>query len=278
MGVARKGERSVAGASLKVSVITPSLNQGAFIQRTLDSVVSQQGDFELEYLVVDGGSTDETLSILRRYEGRLRFISEKDAGQSDAINKGFRMTSGAMVAWLNSDDTYQPGALATVVKTVRETGARWCFGECRAVDAQDREIHGAISLYKRWVSSRYSFRRLLGRNFISQPATFFSRELLEEAGPIDPALHLAMDYDMWLRFARIAEPVFIPRPLASFRRHAGSKSGARYRAMAWECFNIARAHARGLERIALPEHLLHLAAELAVYGLFDLEAALHAPP
>jgi glycosyltransferase involved in cell wall biosynthesis len=263
---------------LRVSVITPSFNQGAFIQRTVDSVVSQQGDFELEYLVVDGGSTDETLSILRRHQGRLRFISEKDSGQPDAINKGFRMTSGDVVAWLNSDDTYQPGALDTVVRTLRETGARWCFGECKVIDAQDREIHRAISLYKRWVSGRYSLRRLLGRNFISQPATFFSRKLLEEAGPIDPALHLAMDYDLWLRFARLAEPVFVAQPLANFRRHDESKSGARYRAMAWECFNIARARARGLERVALAEHLIHLAAELAVYRLLDLKAALLPEP
>lgn len=259
---------------MKVSVITPSFNQGAFIQRTLDSVVSQRGDFELEYLVVDGGSTDETLSILRRYEGRLRFISEKDAGQSDAINNGFRMTSGSIVAWLNSDDTYEPGALDTVARTLRGTGARWCFGECGIIDAQDREIHRAISLYKRWVAGRYSLRRLLGRNFIPQPATFFRRELLEEAGPIDPELHLAMDYDLWLRFGRLAEPAFVSRRLANFRRHGESKSGARYRAMAWECFNIARSRARGLERVALAEHLIHFAAELAVYRLFDLKAAL----
>lgn len=259
---------------MKVSVITPSFNQGAFIERTIESVVSQQGDFELEYLVVDGGSTDETLSILRRYQGRLRFVSEEDAGQSDAINKGFRMTSGGVVAWLNSDDTYQPGALDTVVRTLRDKSARWCFGECGIIDAKDREIHRAISLYKRWVSGRYSLRRLIGRNFIAQPATFFSRELLEEAGPIDPKLHLAMDYDLWLRFARLAEPVFIARPLANFRRHGESKSGARYRAMAWECFNIARARARGLEHAALAEHLLHLGAELAVYQVLDLKAVL----
>ena len=259
---------------MKVSVVTPSFNQGAFIERTIESVVSQTGDFELEYLVVDGGSTDETLSILRRYPGRLRFVSEKDAGQSDAINKGFRATSGEIVTWLNSDDTFEPGALEIVVRTLRETGARWCFGECGVIDAHEREVHRAITIYKRWVSRRYSVRRLLGRNFISQPATFFKRELLDEAGPIDQTLHLAMDYDLWLRFARLAEPVFIAKRLANFRWHDESKSGSRYRAMAWECFCIARGRARGLERIALVQHLLHFAAELVVYRLFSLKPAL----
>lgn len=257
---------------MKVSVVTPSFNQGAFIERTIQSVVSQRGDFELEYLVMDGGSTDETLSILRRYEGQLRFVSEKDEGQSEAINKGFRMTSGEVVAWLNSDDIYRPGALDAAVRALAH--ARWCFGECRVIDEQDREVRHVISAYKHWVSRRYSRRRLLGRNFISQPATFFRRDLLEEAGPIDPALHLAMDYDLWLRFARLADPVFVPLPLAAFRWHGTSKSGSRYRKMAWECFNIARTHARGLERVALAEHLAHLGAEFLAYGILDVKGAL----
>ncbi len=255
---------------MKVSVVTPSFNQGAYIERTIESVLAQRGAFELEYLVVDGGSTDETLAILRRYEGRLRFVSERDRGQSDAINKGIRMTTGDVVAWLNSDDTYAPGALDAVVRTLGGTGARWCFGECPIIDEQDVEVRSAIARYKAWVSRRYSLRRLLGRNFIPQPATFFRRDILDEVGPLDESLHFAMDYDLWLRFARVAEPVFVPRPLARFRWHGASKTGAGYRAGAWECFRIASARARGVERLALPEHLLHLAAQLAVYRLLDL--------
>jgi glycosyltransferase involved in cell wall biosynthesis len=254
---------------VKVSIVTPSFNQGRFIERTIESVLSQRGDFELEYLVVDGGSTDETLSILRRYEGRLRFVSERDRGQSDAINKGFRLTGGEVLAWLNSDDTYEPGALDAVARALGGGGARWCFGDCRIVDEDDREVRSAIARYKSWVSRRYSRARLVGRNFIPQPATFFRRDLLDEAGGLDESLHFAMDYDLWLRFAAAAEPAFVPRTLASFRWHGRSKTGAGYAKGAWECFRIARARARGAERLALAQHLAHYAAQVAIYAALD---------
>ncbi|HET8539054.1 MAG TPA: glycosyltransferase family 2 protein [Anaeromyxobacter sp.] len=254
---------------MRISVVTPSYNQASFIERTIESVLSQRGAFELEYLVVDGGSTDGTVEILRRHAARLRFVSERDRGQSDAINKGFRMATGEVLAWLNSDDTYAPGALDAAARALGEGGARWCFGECRVIDAQDREIRRAISRYKSWVSRRYSRARLVARNFIPQPATFFRRDLLDEVGPIDESLHLAMDYDLWLRFAAVAEPAFIPRPLASFRWHGGSKTGGGYARGAWECFRIARARSRGAEKLALAQHLAHYAAQVTVYAALD---------
>jgi glycosyltransferase involved in cell wall biosynthesis len=255
---------------VKITIVTPSFNQGRFIERTVESVLAQRGDFELEYLVVDGGSTDETLRILRRYEGRLRVVSEPDRGQSDAINKGFRLTSGQVLAWLNSDDTYAPGALQAVVETLSETGARWCFGECRVVDEQDREIRGVVSRYKAWASRRYSLRRLLSSNFVPQPATFFRRDLLDEVGAIDESLRFAMDYDLWLRFARIARPAFVPRALANFRWHSGSITGAQYRRGAWECFRIARRSARGAdEGAAVALHSLHYLGQIVAYGVLD---------
>ncbi len=255
---------------MKVTVVTPSYNQAAFIERTIESVLSQRGDFELEYLVVDGGSRDGTLDIVRRYEGRLRFVSEPDGGQSDAINKGFSLTTGEVLAWLNSDDVYAPGALGAVVRTLRETGARWCFGECAIIDEADQPIRGAISRYKAWVSRRYSRRRLVGRNFIPQPAVFFRRDLLGEVGGLDGSLPYAMDYDLWLRFARIADPAFITRTLAGFRWHGRSITGAGYSAGAWQCLGIASRRARGLERLALAQHLLHALTEVVVYRVLDL--------
>jgi glycosyltransferase involved in cell wall biosynthesis len=255
---------------MKVTVVTPSYNRASFIERTLESVLAQRGEFTLEYLVMDGGSNDGTLEILRRYEGRLRYFSEPDRGQPHAINKGFEMASGEVLCWLNSDDVYAPGALDAVARTLHETGARWCFGECAIIDEADRPIRSAISRYKSWVSRRYSRRRLVGRNFIPQPAVFFRRDLFQEAGALDESLPHAMDYDLWLRFARIAEPVFISQLLAGFRWHGGSITGAGYVRGAWECFQIACRRARGLELLALAEHLAHAAGEVAVYRALDL--------
>jgi glycosyltransferase involved in cell wall biosynthesis len=254
---------------VKFTIVTPSLNQGRFIERTIESILAQRGDFDLEYLVEDGGSNDETLAILRRYEGRLRYASEPDHGQSDAINKGFRKATGDVLAWLNADDAYAPGALATVASTLRATGARWCFGQCRIVDERDREVRRAISWYKNRLSRRYSWRRLLTKDFIPQPATFFRRDLIDEVGRLDPAKHYAMDYDLWLRFARVAQPVFIPEDLASFRWHRSSKSGSRYVTAAIEALRSAREHARPEDRGALLHHYVHVVSLAAGYRLLD---------
>lgn len=257
---------------MRFSVVTPSFNQARFIERTIESVLRQSGDFEVEYHVVDGGSTDGTLDILRRYGSRLTWISEPDRGQSDAINKGFRSATGDVLSWLNSDDVYEAGAFAAVAEVFRSTNARWCFGDCRVLDEEDREIRRGVTRWKAMLSRRYTRRRHLAGNFVSQPAVFFSRDLLEEVGAIDERYHLAMDYDLWLRFAGVSAPVYLPRPLAGFRWHGQSKSGSGYRAMAWEAFRIASRHARGTERLALVEHVVHAAALSAVYGGLDIAA------
>ena len=255
---------------MRFTIVTPSFNQGQFIERTLRSVLEQRGDFELEYLVIDGGSTDETLPILERYRGRLSYVSEPDEGQSDAINKGFARATGEVVAWLNSDDVYLPGALDAVARALNEPGVRWCFGQCRVIDEDDREIRRAIAWYKNRLSRRYSLRRLLTKDFIPQPATFFRRDLLLEAGPLDPACHYAMDYDLWLRLARLSEPAFIARDLAGFRWHGASKSSEGYAKAAWEAFAAAKRHARPSERLALAEHYVHVLSLIAGYRLLDL--------
>jgi glycosyltransferase involved in cell wall biosynthesis len=254
---------------MKVTVVTPSFNQAAFIERTVESVLAQRGDFELEYLVVDGGSTDGTAARMEPYRDRLTFLSEPDRGQSDAINKGFARARGDVLAWLNSDDTYLPGALERVCAALRRPGARWCFGQCRVIDEADRPIRGFIRGYKNWLARRYSRRLLLTKDFIPQPATFFRRELLEQAGPLDPSLHYAMDYDLWLRFADLADPVFVPEDLACFRWHDSSKSGARYHVSALEALAAARRRARPDDRGVILRHRLHVLSLVAGYRLLD---------
>jgi len=255
--------------TMKISVVTPSLNQGAFIERTIESVLAQTGDFDLEYLVADGGSTDGTREILERHRGRITFTVGQDDGQSDALNKAFAMTTGDVLCWLNSDDTYRPGALARVVEAFRSTNRRWCFGQCRIVDENDREVRRFVTAHKNRACRRYSLSRFLEENFVSQPAVFFTRELWNEAGPLDRSLWYSMDYDLWLRFGRIAEPHFIPVDLANFRWHGGSKSGARFRDGSWEAFQTACRHARRAERGAVARHFVRTLGRVAVYGVLD---------
>lgn len=263
-------KKTGSGEVVKITVVTPSFNQGAFIERTIESVLSQRGAFELEYLVIDGGSTDSTPSILRRYAGRLEYLSEPDQGQSDAINKGFARATGEILAWLNSDDLYLPGALDLACRAMHQAHVRWAFGQCRIIDEQDRQIRRVITAYKNRLSRRYSLRRLLTKSFIPQPATFFRRDLLQEVGGLDARYHYAMDYDLWLRFARVAEPEFLPYDLAAFRWHGGSKSGSNYRRVAKEALSVARRHARSGERCALFEHSLHVVSLVAGYQTLDV--------
>jgi glycosyltransferase involved in cell wall biosynthesis len=242
---------------MKISVVTPSINQGEFIERTINSVLNQKGAFQLEYIVIDGGSADSTRTILKKYQNQLRWISEPDKGQSDAINKGFRLATGDIFAWLNSDDTFEPNSLALVVKAFQEHSCEWCFGTCRIIDENDFEIRRFITQYKHRQSMRYSFDRLLRRNFISQPATFFSRKAYETIGEIDTGLSYAMDYDYWLRLGLRYPPHFIDFTLANFRCHQKSKTGLNYRHGAREAFLAAKRHAPKGSGTDLTWHFLH---------------------
>jgi glycosyltransferase involved in cell wall biosynthesis len=250
---------------MKISVITPSFNQGRYIERTIRSVLDQQGDFEIDHVVVDGGSTDNTVEILRRYEPRLRWVSEHDEGQSDALNKGFRMATGDVLAWLNSDDTYQPGALARVAEEYRKEPFAWCFGNCAIIDEEDRPIREFITRYKVAQSRRYSYRRLLRRDFVSQPAVFFSASSWRAVGEISCELVYSMDYDYWLRLGKRWPPRHVDAFLANFRWHTQSKNGAAYRRAAWETFQTARHHALPGQGMDLALHLGHLCALNVLY-------------
>jgi len=250
---------------MKISVITPSLNQGAFIERTIQSVLGQVGKFELEFIVMDGGSTDGTLDIVRSYQNGLTLISEKDHGQSDAINRGFARASGDILAWLNSDDTYVPGALSAVAETYRKGEFDWCFGNCRNIDAKDNEIRRGITRYKMFQSRRYSLSRLLSRDFISQPAVFFTKRVFQETGPLDLDLEYTMDYDYWLRLGKRYTPLYINRFLANFRWHKWSKNDANYRASAREAYLVAKKYAQPKDRFLVFNHYLHYRALILLY-------------
>lgn len=209
----------------KISIITPTLNQANFIEQTIKSVVSQNYT-DLEYIVIDGGSTDGTLDILKKYSGRLKWISEKDRGQAEAINKGVKMSSGDIIGYLNSDDVLAENCLLKVAKFfTTHNDIFWVTGKCFIIDSQNKRIRGFITWYKnillRFFRSSHS---LIITNFISQPATFWRRSAMEKTEYFNESLHYSMDYEYWLRLWKEYKPGFIDDYLASFRVHKQSKT------------------------------------------------------
>jgi glycosyltransferase involved in cell wall biosynthesis len=212
---------------MRISIVTPSFNQAQFIRRTIDSVLDQQGDFELDYRVVDGGSTDGTLEILKAYGDRVLWHSEPDRGQVDAINKGLRLATGEVVSWLNSDDVLLPGALARVAAAfTAEPDREWLHGRCVIIDAEDREVRRWVSAYKDFRSRHHTFENFLTENYISQMTAFWRRGVHDSIGYLDSSIRFAFDYDLFVRLAQRGEPIYVPDPIACFRWYETSKSGS----------------------------------------------------
>ncbi|MFA6475001.1 MAG: glycosyltransferase family 2 protein [Patescibacteria group bacterium] len=215
---------------MKVSIITPSFNQVQFIERTIQSVLNQTGDFELEYIIIDGGSTDGSVDIIKRYaeqDTRIQWVSEKDSGQSNAINKGLKKATGDIVAYLNSDDTYLPDAINVVMAYFRQyPNKQWVTGQCKIINEHDREIRKFITWYKKLLLKHYSYKKLLSENFISQPATFWRKKLHDEVGYFSEQENFCMDYEFWLRLGQKYQAGVINKYIANFRYYQGSKSGS----------------------------------------------------
>jgi len=209
----------------KISIITPSYNQAEFIDETIQSVLDQKYP-NLEYLVIDGGSTDGTVEILKKYSHHLHWVSRKDKGQSDALNQGFLQASGDVLAFLNSDDRYEPGALQKVGEFMaRHPEADWVTGKCRIIDSHGREIRKLVTAYKNFWLLLRNYNILLVLDYVSQPATFWRRSIIEKVGLFDEELHFSMDYDYSLRVGRIFKLFVVNDYLAAFRIHPASKSG-----------------------------------------------------
>ena len=247
----------------KISIITPSLNQGEYIEQTIQSVLDQEYP-DLEYIIIDGGSTDSTLDILRKFSNRITWISEPDRGQSHAINKGLRMASGQVLAFLNSDDIYLPGTLLEVGRYyLQNPGSAWLTGKCRIIDQNGVEIRRVITHYKHfWLSIR-SYRVLLIMDYISQPSTFFHRRVIEKVGYLDEDLEYAMDYDYWLRIGRQFRLDYLNSYLACFRIHPFSKAGSSANNQFDALYEIAKSHSSS--KILVKLHAIHNYLIISVY-------------
>ena len=219
---------------------------------------------------MDGGSTDGSVEILKSYGDRIRWVSEKDQGQSDALNKGFRMASHELLGWLNSDDLYEPEALWIAGKFFSEHPVTmWAIGDCTIIDENGREIRSWVSRYKAYRVKHFSYDALLQENIVPQMGVFFRKSTLEQAGMLDLSLHYSMDYDLWLRFAREWQPGFLNARIGKFRMYSSSKSMAALNKQLAEGDRIVRKYANGRYWPLFLHHLNNIKIT-SVYWLLTL--------
>lgn len=211
---------SKLSAHPKVTVVTPSFNQGEFIKATIESVLNQTYD-NIEYIVMDGGSTDQTVDILRSYGDRIIWRSEKDGGQADAVNKGIRIAHGEIIGWLNSDDTYYPNAIEQAVKALQEhPEVDMIYGEGCYIDREGNETE----LY---ATRLFDHESLAKECVICQPAAFFTKEIVERVGLLRADLQLCMDYELWMRISQQGKIMYVPYVLATSRMYEDNKTLSR---------------------------------------------------
>jgi glycosyltransferase involved in cell wall biosynthesis len=202
-----------------VSIITPSYNQGHYLPQTIQSVLSQDYP-NLEYIIVDGGSTDNSVEVIKQYTDHFAWwVSERDKGHADALNKGFAKATGEILAWLNSDDTFQPGAIREAVDyLVSHPTVSMVYSDANLIDATGKYIG-------RFPARQTDYSRMLnGSVNIPQATTFFWAHLWKQVGPLDLSLKYSFDYDLWVRLAKIGPIVYVPRTWANFRLHEAGKT------------------------------------------------------
>lgn len=208
----------------KISVVTPSFNQGRFLPQAIESVISQGYD-NIEYIIIDGGSDDDSVSVIKKYAAHIDYwVTEPDNGQSDGINKGLRRATGDLVAWLNADDYYFPGTFQAVAEQYQKSpDSPFYFGDGLRVSVDRSPI-------SRFFPDTFSgFNRtalIMGLNYILQPSTFMSRNALEQIGYLDETLHYGMDTDLWLRLSALGHPVRVDGVLSASREYAETKTAS----------------------------------------------------
>jgi len=259
------GRRDAIGNDLpRVTIVTPSYNQGEYIEATIRSVLEQDYP-RIEYLVIDGGSSDKTLEIFGGQSSRVRWISEPDNGQGDAIRKGFGIAQGEILAWLNSDDVYLPGAVSRAVAALqRSPSVPLVYGNAEFIDRAGAVLGPCEQI------EPFDLGRLINDlDFIVQPATFFRREPYSAVGGLDAGLTYCLDYDLWIRMAsQRGGAAFIPDVLAQVRVYPQTKTARGGMARLDEVERMIRRYGRktlptGFEREAVGELRRHAQGEIA---------------
>src|SRR6266540_2326897 len=215
-----------------VSIVTPSYNQALYLEQTIQSVLEQDYP-RIEYIVVDGASTDDSFEIIKKYNDRLAYwISEKDSGQAEAINKGFGRAKGEILAWLNSDDYYLPNTISAVVKCFEENpDVVMIYGDMLAVDGYGQTIN--VLKYK-----QLSLKDLLCFQILGQPSVFFRRSALEKTGLLDTSFHFMLDHHLWIRLAQQGRILHVPQVWSAARYHAQAKNRAKAAEFGREAFRV----------------------------------------
>ncbi len=257
-----------------VTIVTPSFNQDAFLPEAIESVLSQTYP-RIEYIVLDGGSTDGSVEILRRFDGRLAWESAPDRGQADALVKGFARANGSILGWLNADDVLFPNAVADAVEQFAASPhLALVYGDAVYLDAEGRRLMPARQV------GPFDLERLRhGSDYIVQPSAFFRRSAYEAVGGLDPTLHWSMDYDLWLKLARGREVAYVPRLWSGYRLQNAAKTANGGFARLVEVEALARRHGLGglpadfrIEKAAL--HLREARQALASGAALKAAAAL----
>lgn len=219
--------------SFRFSVITPSFRQGRFIDRTIQSVLSQNFS-NIEYVICDGGSDDETLDILKQYGDRIRWISEPDRGQADAVNKGITMTTGEIIAWINSDDIYYPEAFEVIDRIFKDNPEiQIVYGQADWIDEEDKILQA-------FPTETWNYRHLIETCYLCQPAVFFKRSLIEKLGYLNTSLEYCMDYELWLRYGEYTKFYYLTQKLAGSRMYPTNKTVSKRLAAHYEIVEMIK--------------------------------------
>lgn len=254
---------------MKFSVITSNYNGALYLEQTIQSVLQQREDINLEYIVVDGGSSDGSIEIINKYADQITHcVIEEDSGPANAINKGLRLATGDIVSWLNSDDLYYPGTLARVAQSMNSNPENTMFyGSCKIVDESGIEIRSVISKFKELffpVSCRFTYQCI---NYLSQPALFFRSTAVEKAGLLREDMVAAWDYDFVLRLWHVGAAGRVTGdPLAAFRWHQNSISGQNFRVQFEEEYTVAKADAGPLSLQAC----IHFLVRWGIVGAYSI--------